>query len=535
MAAELTLDEKYTLMTRNLQEVLGEDLIKARLATATAEDPFSLYWGTACTGRPHIGYFVPLTKIGDLLRAGCKVTILFADLHAYLDNMKAPWELLKFRTEYYEAVIRAALSSVGVPLERLHFVRGTDFELSREYTLDVYRLSTLVTEHDAKKAGAEVVKQVEHPLLSGLLYPGLQVLDEEYLHVDCQFGGVDQRKIFVYAEKYLPALGYKRRAHLMNPMVPGLMGSKMSSSVEDSKIDLLDDAATVTRKIKKAFCEEGNVTDNGLLSFAKMVLFPLYDGKKPFSINRPEKFGGPVSYATYAELEKAFAEKALFPKDLKDGMTAAINQLLEPIREAFKGKEELVYKAYPELRPQPKPAKQPKQPKQQPKALPVDISRANIVVGELVSVAKHPDADSLFLETVDLGEKYGKVTVVSGLANYYKPEDLQGKRALFLQNLKPAKMRGIESCAMILAASNEDHTKVEVVFPPQDAPVGERVSVEGYNAEPDAMLNPKKKVWDQIVPDLKTNEKLEAAWKGIPLMTSVGPCKTLSLTNAGIH
>lgn len=45
----------------------------------------------------------------------------------------------------------------------------------REYTLDVYRLSSMVTEHDAKKAGAEVVKQVEHPLLSGLLYPGLQV------------------------------------------------------------------------------------------------------------------------------------------------------------------------------------------------------------------------------------------------------------------------------------------------------------------------------------------------------------------------
>lgn len=48
--------------------------------------------------------------------------------------------------------------------------------LVREYTLDVYRLSSMVTEHDAKKAGAEVVKQVEHPLLSGLLYPGLQVM-----------------------------------------------------------------------------------------------------------------------------------------------------------------------------------------------------------------------------------------------------------------------------------------------------------------------------------------------------------------------
>lgn len=71
------------------------------------------------------------------------------------------------------------------------------------------------------------------------MFIGLQALDEEYLKVDAQFGGVDQRKIFMFAEKYLPALGYKKRIHLMNPMVPGLAGkclpirqlSDMSSSV----------------------------------------------------------------------------------------------------------------------------------------------------------------------------------------------------------------------------------------------------------------------------------------------------------------
>ncbi len=54
------------------------------------------------------------------------------------------------------------------------------------------RLCAIVSERDAKKAGAEVVKQVETPQLSSLLYPGLQALDEEYLDVDFQFGGVDQ-------------------------------------------------------------------------------------------------------------------------------------------------------------------------------------------------------------------------------------------------------------------------------------------------------------------------------------------------------
>ena len=119
------------------------------------------------------------------------------------------------------------------------------------------------------------------PLLSGMLYPLLQALDEEYLHVDCQFGGVDQRKIFTLAEKVLPAIGYAKRLHLMNPMVPGLTGAKMSASEAASKIDLLDSAEAVSAKIKGAFCEEGRVEGNGVLAFVKMVLFPLHPVSDP--------------------------------------------------------------------------------------------------------------------------------------------------------------------------------------------------------------------------------------------------------------
>ena len=169
--ASLTAQEKFALIRRNLQEVIGEE----RLQELLKERDLKVYWGTATTGKPHIGYFVPMAKIADFLRAGCEVTILFADLHAFLDNMKAPWELLAHRTVYYEYIIKSMLKSIGVPLEKLKFVRGTDYQLSREYTLDVYRLSSVVTERDAKKAGAQVVNQVESPLLSDLLYPGLQV------------------------------------------------------------------------------------------------------------------------------------------------------------------------------------------------------------------------------------------------------------------------------------------------------------------------------------------------------------------------
>lgn len=68
---------------------------------------------------------------GGALSLNVQVTILFADLHAYLDNMKAPWELLELRTSYYENVIKAMLESIGVPLEKLKFIKGTDYQLSK--------------------------------------------------------------------------------------------------------------------------------------------------------------------------------------------------------------------------------------------------------------------------------------------------------------------------------------------------------------------------------------------------------------------
>lgn len=93
-------EEKYKLITMNLQEVLGTDKMREILS----KRDLKIYWGTATTGKPHVAYFVPMSKIAHFLSAGCEVTILFADLHAYLDNMKSTWELLSYRVQYYEHV-----------------------------------------------------------------------------------------------------------------------------------------------------------------------------------------------------------------------------------------------------------------------------------------------------------------------------------------------------------------------------------------------------------------------------------------------
>ncbi|XP_077193485.1 tyrosine--tRNA ligase, cytoplasmic [Paroedura picta] len=527
MGDELTVQEKYHLITRNLQEVLGEDKLKAILK----ERELKVYWGTATTGKPHIAYFVPMSKIADFLKAGCEVTILFADLHAYLDNMKAPWELLELRTQYYENVIKAMLESIGVPLEKLRFVRGTDYQLSKEYTLDVYRLSSVVTQHDAKKAGAEVVKQVEHPLLSGLLYPGLQALDEEYLKVDAQFGGVDQRKIFTFAEKCLPPLGYAKRIHLMNPMVPGLTGNKMSSSEEESKIDLLDRKEDVKKKLKKAFCEPGNVENNGVLSFIKHVLFPL---KSEFVILRDEKWGGNKTYTDYGELEKEFADEIVHPGDLKNSVEVALNKLLEPIREKFNSPQmkKLASSAYPDPS-KAKPAT--KGPVKNSDPEEVVPSRVDLRVGKVLCVEKHPDADALYVEKIDVGEPEPR-TVVSGLVEFVPKEELQDRLVVVVCNMKPQKMRGVESQAMLLCACSGEPSQIEPLDPPAGSCPGEQVFVEGYESgQPDDELKPKKKVFEKLQADFQISKDRKAQWKGKNFMTKLGIISCKTLTCGGIR
>lgn len=164
----------------------------------------------------------------------------------------------------------------------------------------------------------------------------------------------------------------------------------------------------------------------------------------------------------------------------------------------------------------------------------ITISRLDIRVGLMTKVQKHPDADSLYVEEIDVGEAAPR-TVVSGLVNYIPIEEMQNRKVCVLCNLKPATMRGIKSHAMVLAASNSEHTKVELVEPPKDAPVGERLKFEGFEGEPDEVLNPKKKVWETLQVDLHTGPDLVARFKDLPFTTSAGVCKVSSIANGSIR
>ena len=113
-------------------------------------------------------------------------------------------------------------------------------------------------------------------------------------------------------------------------------------------------------------------------------------------------------------------------------------------------------------------------------------------------------------------------------------EALINRRVLLLCNLKPAKMRNVESAAMVMAASNDDHTKVELLIPPEGCAIGERVSFAGFEGEPLAPQSKSgweavRKAWEAVQPELSTSEDQVACFRSTPFATSHGVCTVATI------
>lgn len=155
-------------------------------------------------------------------------------------------------------------------------------------------------------------------------------------------------------------------------------------------------------------------------------------------------------------------------------------------------------------------AKAESQAKQQAAAVPPNPSMVDFRVGFIQKAVKHPNADSLYVSTIDVGDSEGPRTVCSGLVKYIPLEEMQERYIVTICNLKPVTMRGVKSCAMVLCASDAD--KVEFVNPPAGSKPGDKIFFEGFDGTPEKQLNPKKKIFETIQPRFSTNENFEITY-----------------------
>mmetsp|Transcript_4640 Transcript_4640/g.11936 ORF Transcript_4640/g.11936 Transcript_4640/m.11936 type:complete len:207 (+) Transcript_4640:12-632(+) len=155
----------------------------------------------------------------------------------------------------------------------------------------------------------------------------------------------------------------------------------------------------------------------------------------------------------------------------------------------------------------------------------VPFSRMDIRVGTFRRAWAHPDSEKLFIEEIDVGEEEPR-QIVSGLQAYYSAEDLEGMRCLVVANLPKAKLAGVDSFGMVLCGSENDKAKVEILLPPDDAEIGDRVLC---GDDDDAAATPnqvkKKKIWTKVQPRLALVDGI-ATCDGLPMATPAGPCRS---------
>lgn len=179
--------------------------------------------------------------------------------------------------------------------------------------------------------------------------------------------------------------------------------------------------------------------------------------------------------------------------------------------------------------------KQQKPPKQTPPTnVELDISALDIRVGKIIKAWPHEEADKLFCEEIDVGEEQPR-QIASGLRPFYSVGELENRHVLVLCNLKARNLVGFPSHGMVLCASNSDHTEVKFVEPPVDSKTGERIGFEGIDMkEPEAENKvAKKKYFEKLAPNLKTNGDGVVIWKDHVATTSAGII-TAKLPNAQV-
>jgi len=318
----MSVDEKFELIKRNTEEIVKEEELRKLLKE---KREIVVYHGFEPSGDGlHIGTMIGVNKHLDFQRAGLKLKLLCADLHAFL-NKKGSLAKVEHVAELY----KIGFEALGIDMKKAEYVLGSDFQLGHEYFLDVLQLSLKIRGLRAKRAMSVISREEEDPHVAQMIYPLMQVVDIKHLKADVAFGDMPQRKIHMLARENLPDLNYKAPITIHHGDMIGLTGGKMSSSIPNSRIMIDEEPISIKKKINKAFCPAKQIKDNPILQVCKYIIFHRIN---KLEIKRDKKFGGNIIYNSYESLEKDFASGKLHPMDLKNAVAESLIEILEPVR-----------------------------------------------------------------------------------------------------------------------------------------------------------------------------------------------------------
>lgn len=323
--------DAHELITRNAAEVVTEEEVRE-----FAADPEGrrAYVGYEPSGVLHVGHMLTANKLIDLQEAGFEAVVLLADVHAYL-NGKGTFEEIEATAERMQAQFLA----YGLDEEQTEFVYGSEFQFDRDYVLDLHALELETSLARAERSMSEI-QGGDTVRVSQAVYPLMQALDIVSLDLDLAVGGMEQRKVHMLARDVLPKVGYDAPTCIHTPLIADLATGvgKMSSS-EGVTISMEDTTAEIEAKVTDAFCpptrepepdDEGRERENPVLQLFEYHVFPRF---AEVVVERPEQYGGDLTYDDYESLAAEMESGDLHPADAKGALVTYLDRLVDPGRE----------------------------------------------------------------------------------------------------------------------------------------------------------------------------------------------------------
>ena len=354
----MDLEHRLSLVERNAEEIITREELRSILENNARP---RAYWGFESSGFMHIGMgLVCGRKILDMIDAGFDFTVFLADWHSWINNkLGGNMENIMTCGEYF----KQCFAAVGITPSKATFHSASELASRREYWERVVRVAKSVNVSRIWRALPIMGRELDSKDLeaASTFYPSMQVADIFELNLDVACAGMDQRKAHALARDVADKLGWRKPTCLHTHLVVGLAGArkmdsakfdenpelnsqisfKMSKSVPESSIIIHDNPDVIKSKVQRAYCPPKETQNNSIIELARYISFPWTDR---FQIQRPDKYGGPVTYTDYEELETDYRNGKVHPADLKAGVAASLIQILEPVRVEFTKHPELLRK-----------------------------------------------------------------------------------------------------------------------------------------------------------------------------------------------
>lgn len=330
------MDPKIEERVRNIcsiaEEVIGEDRLPLLLKN---KPKIIAYDGFEPSGKLSLPQgLMRADSVNMLTSNGVKFKFWVADWFAQL-NHKMDGDLKKIQKA--GRLMIETWKACGMDMDNVEFIWASE-EINKHpdqyWTLVMDIASKLTLQRVMRCTPIMGRSEADELSASHVFYPVMQCADIFFLGADICSLGMDQRKVNAMAIDYCDKIKRKHKPVILSHhMLMGLDGStKMSKSNPDNTIFMDDEAHDVKKKIKKAFCEPGNIVQNPILEYVKYLILPVI---RPFVIDRKEEHGGPLTYMNFDQLEADFGSEVLHPDDLKNATIKYINQRLEPVRKHF--------------------------------------------------------------------------------------------------------------------------------------------------------------------------------------------------------